>query len=81
MSSPGGDEISLPFHPDAWHRYKRRLHSDYRLPQVTLKQIHEAVPKDAYEKNTLKGLSYVARDIFFATVFYVRENTYAASLR
>ena len=53
-------------------RYKRRLHTDYRLPQVTLKQIHEAIPKHAYERNTLKGFYYVARDIFFAAIFYVR---------
>ncbi|KAF8341432.1 delta-12 fatty acid desaturase [Cantharellus anzutake] len=50
--------------------YTRRLHTDYRLPEITLKQIHEVIPKDAYEKDTLKGLSYVARDIAFATLFY-----------
>ncbi|KAF8308723.1 uncharacterized protein EI90DRAFT_3129707 [Cantharellus anzutake] len=50
--------------------YKERLRKDYRIPTITLKQIHEAIPKDAYEKSTLKGLSYVARDIFFSLLFY-----------
>lgn len=52
-------------------RYKQRLNKDYRIPQVTLKQIHTAVPKELYQKSTLKGLSYVARDIAFASLFYV----------
>lgn len=52
-------------------RYKERLGKDYHIPEVTLKQIHDAIPKDAYEKNTLKGLSYVARDIMFSLLFYV----------
>lgn len=50
--------------------YEHRMHTDYKLPQVTLKAIHEAIPKDAYEKKTVKGLSYVARDMFFALIFY-----------
>lgn len=53
-------------------RYKQRLRTDYKVPQVTLKQIHEAIPKHLYQKSTLKGLSYVARDAAFASLFFVR---------
>ncbi|KAF8321137.1 hypothetical protein DL93DRAFT_2163444 [Clavulina sp. PMI_390] len=50
--------------------YKKRMATDYKIPQVTLKQIHEAIPKRLYEKSTLKGLSVVARDMAFAIVFF-----------
>jgi len=38
--------------------------------QVTLSQLHAAVPKHLYEKSTSKALHYVARDVFFAVLFY-----------
>ncbi|KAF9511027.1 hypothetical protein BS47DRAFT_1373161 [Hydnum rufescens UP504] len=50
--------------------YKKRLATDYTLPKVTLKDIHAAVPKELWEKSTLKGLAWAARDTLLCTVFY-----------
>lgn len=42
-----------------------------RLPaQLTLAEVHAAVPKELREKNTLKGLLYVGRDVLCAFIVY-----------
>jgi len=38
--------------------------------QVTLSEVHSVVPKHLHEKDTLKSLLYVLRDVFFAVVVY-----------
>jgi hypothetical protein len=38
--------------------------------QVTLAQLHAAVPKHLYQKSTLKGLYYFARDVSCAVLTY-----------
>jgi fatty acid desaturase len=37
---------------------------------VTLAEIRSAIPKSLHEKNTLKGLAYVLRDVLSAVVVY-----------
>jgi len=52
--------------------YKARLEEPYELPKVTLKEIHEAVPKELYKRNTLKGIAcqWALRDVLFCASFY-----------
>ncbi|KAF9269537.1 delta-12 fatty acid desaturase [Marasmius fiardii PR-910] len=38
--------------------------------KVTIAELHAAVPKHLFEKNTLKGLLYVARDVICAVIIY-----------
>ncbi|KAF8312275.1 hypothetical protein DL93DRAFT_1332737 [Clavulina sp. PMI_390] len=46
--------------------YKARLAKPYELPKVTLKQIHEGVPKELYKKSTVIGVYYAVRDFALA---------------
>ncbi|TFK53229.1 hypothetical protein OE88DRAFT_1718176 [Heliocybe sulcata] len=50
--------------------YEHRKNTDFSPPQVTLAEIHAAIPKHLYQKSTRKSLQYVARDVFFAALFY-----------
>ncbi|ODQ65343.1 hypothetical protein NADFUDRAFT_51938 [Nadsonia fulvescens var. elongata DSM 6958] len=42
---------------------------EFVVPTLTIKQVLGAIPADCYERNTLRALSYVARDIFFISLF------------
>ncbi|KAF8633785.1 hypothetical protein AX15_001258 [Amanita polypyramis BW_CC] len=50
--------------------YQRRLSTPFRPTKVTLAEIHAAVPKHLYQKNTLKGLYYASRDLFCVIVMF-----------
>ena len=39
-------------------------------PTVTLKQIHDAVPKHLLQKDPLRSTGYVLRDVFFCALFF-----------
>jgi len=46
--------------------------NEFQLPDFTMKQIHDAIPKHCFNRSATRGLLYVARDIFYlATVFTV----------
>jgi hypothetical protein len=47
--------------------------------QLTIAQVHAAIPKELWEKSTMKGLYYTARDIFFAALFW-KLSTYIEPL-
>ena len=50
--------------------------NDFVLPDYTIKEIRDAIPKHCFERSAVRGLSYVARDItLLATTFYL-FNTY-----
>ena len=50
--------------------------NEFKLPDYTIKEIRDAIPKHCFERSAVKGLSYVARDmILLATTFYL-FNTY-----
>lgn len=50
--------------------------NEFKLPDYTIKEIREAIPKHCFERSAVRGLGYVARDIVsLATVFYL-FNTY-----
>jgi len=59
--------------------HKARAAKPYTLPKVTLKEIHDAVPKWAHERKTFTSLYYVARVFFWGTVFYT-YSTYIPTL-
>jgi omega-6 fatty acid desaturase (delta-12 desaturase) len=50
--------------------YIERKNRDFKPPNFTVAEIRAVVPKELFEKNTTKALSYVVRDISFALAFY-----------
>jgi len=50
--------------------YKARLEKPYELPKVTLKQIHDAVPKELHKRSTIKGAAWAVRDALLCAAFY-----------
>jgi hypothetical protein len=53
--------------PEYESRIKR---STFTPPNITLKDVHDAVPKRLFEKNTLKSLYYVFRHLALTYMFY-----------
>jgi len=50
--------------------YTKRKATPFRPPQFTLKDIHDAIPKELYKKSLLKSMGYVVRDVSFSVLFY-----------
>lgn len=48
----------------------RRTHIIIPFLQVKIGELHAAVPKQLFEKDTFKGLLYVARDVLCAVIIY-----------
>ncbi|KAI6380111.1 Oleate hydroxylase fah12 [Pyricularia grisea] len=47
----------------------------FEIPDFTIKDIHDAIPKHCFERSAIRSLSYVARDmVLLATTFYVFHN-------
>jgi omega-6 fatty acid desaturase (delta-12 desaturase) len=48
---------------------------EFEIPDYTIKQIRDAIPKHCFERSAIRGLGYVARDIAsLATTFYLFHN-------
>ncbi|KAK3400483.1 fatty acid desaturase-domain-containing protein [Sordaria brevicollis] len=46
--------------------------NEFEVPDFTIKDIRDAIPKHCYERSALRSLSYVARDmVYLAVTFYV----------
>lgn len=46
--------------------------NEFQLPDYTVNDIRNAIPKHCFERSAVRGLAYVFRDIFYlATTFYV----------
>ncbi len=46
--------------------------NEFEVPDYTIKDIRDAIPKHCFERSALRGLSYVARDmVLLGTTFYV----------
>lgn len=46
--------------------------NEFKLPDYTIKEIRDAIPKHCFERSAVRGLSYVARDIaLLGSVFYL----------
>ncbi|THU84749.1 delta-12 fatty acid desaturase [Dendrothele bispora CBS 962.96] len=50
--------------------FEARKNKPFSPSKVTIFQVRAAVPKELFEKNTFKGLLYVARDIICAVALY-----------
>ncbi|KAG5724863.1 Delta(12) fatty acid desaturase [Termitomyces sp. T112] len=50
--------------------YEARLKKPFSPPTVTLKEIHDAVPKHLLKKDPIKAAAYVARDITFTLLLF-----------
>ncbi|KAK4201663.1 putative delta-12 fatty acid desaturase [Triangularia verruculosa] len=49
--------------------------NEFEVPDFTIKQIRDAIPKHCFERSNLRSFSYVARDIaLLATTFYLWHN-------
>lgn len=49
--------------------------NEFKIPDYTIKQIHDAIPKHCFERSGARGLAYVARDVAsLAATFYVFHN-------
>ena len=48
----------------------RRKRGTFTPPDLSLKKLHDAVPRHLHEKSTLKSLSYILRHIAFTWSFY-----------
>ena len=46
--------------------------NEFKLPDYTIKEIRDAIPKHCFERSAVTGLSYVARDVaLLASTFYL----------
>ncbi|THU93824.1 delta-12 fatty acid desaturase [Dendrothele bispora CBS 962.96] len=50
--------------------YERRKATPFAPPLVTWSELHAMIPRHLFVKNTLKGLSYVVRDVILAYLLY-----------
>ena len=49
--------------------------NEFEIPDFTIKQIRDAIPKHCFERSALRGLSYVARDLLYMGLnFYAFNN-------
>ncbi|KAI0330272.1 hypothetical protein GY45DRAFT_1370848 [Cubamyces sp. BRFM 1775] len=50
--------------------YDERLARPFVPPTITLKELHDAVPKHVLQKDPLRSTGYVLRDVFFCLLFF-----------
>jgi len=50
--------------------------NDFTLPDYTIKDIRDAIPKHCFERSGLRGLGYVARDVALLAATFYLFNTY-----
>lgn len=49
--------------------------NEFKVPDYTIKQLRDAIPKHCFERSAVKSLAYVARDILYlSTTFYIFHN-------
>ncbi|KNG50326.1 delta fatty acid desaturase [Stemphylium lycopersici] len=49
--------------------------NEFEIPDYTIKQLRDAIPKHCFERSAARGLAYVARDLAsLATTFYLFHN-------
>ncbi|RDW85960.1 hypothetical protein BP5796_04285 [Coleophoma crateriformis] len=53
--------------------------NEYVVPDYTLKQIYDAIPKECFERNVLKSLRYLCQDIALITGTFLAFSTYNTS--
>lgn len=50
---------------------------EFLLPTYTIKEVYDAIPKHCFERNLIKGVSYVVQDIIGLAVTFLLFNTFA----
>ncbi|KAK4247587.1 delta-12 acyl-CoA desaturase [Corynascus novoguineensis] len=69
LSSLASDDATAP------NKYGKLIDTygnEFRVPDFTIKDIRDAIPKHCYERSAVRSLGYVARDmVYLATTFYV----------
>lgn len=50
--------------------------NEFNVPDFTIKDIRDAIPKHCFERSGARGLAYVARDIFLLSTTFVLFNNY-----
>ncbi|KAK3055823.1 Oleate hydroxylase fah12 [Extremus antarcticus] len=50
--------------------------NEFKLPDYTIKEIRDAIPKHCFERSAVKGLSYVTRDVAMLGATFYAFNTY-----
>jgi len=49
--------------------------NEFKIPDYTIKQIHDAIPKHCFKRSALKGMAYILRDLVcLGTTFYAFHN-------
>lgn len=75
--SPSNGSISSlsdsePAHKDTKQKLLDTHGNEFQIPDYTIKQIHDAIPKHCFERSAATGLYYVARDVaLLASTFSV----------
>jgi len=52
-------------------QYEARLRKPFTPPNITMKQIHDAVPKHLFKRDAVRSSAYIVRDICLCTLFFV----------
>ncbi|KAL2144362.1 hypothetical protein VTI28DRAFT_9186 [Corynascus sepedonium] len=69
LSSLASDDATAP------NKYGKLIDTygnEFQVPDFTIKDIRDAIPKHCYERSAVRSLGYVARDmVYLATTFYV----------
>ena len=56
---------------DAPEYEERKKRSTFVPPSISIKDVHAAVPRHLFERNTAKGLFYVGRHVAISLLFYL----------
>ncbi|KAK3291949.1 delta-12 acyl-CoA desaturase [Chaetomium fimeti] len=73
LSSLASDDASAP---TKYGKLVDTYGNEFQVPDFTIKEIRDAIPKHCYERSAVRSLGYVARDmVYLATTFYL-WNTY-----
>lgn len=67
------ERMNTPFSPTKVHTAAPSFYYTFLTSfwqQVTLAQVHSAIPKHLHEKSTIKSVGYASRDIICAVIVY-----------
>ncbi|KAK3376869.1 delta-12 acyl-CoA desaturase [Lasiosphaeria ovina] len=74
LSSMGSDDKETST-KDSYGKLIDTYGNEFQVPDFTIKDIRDAIPKHCFERSTLRSLSYVLRDmVCLATTFYLFHN-------
>ncbi|KAF3085094.1 Oleate hydroxylase fah12 [Orbilia oligospora] len=65
-------DVKTNSHPKLINTYGQ----EFKIPDYTIKDIYDAIPKHCFKRSALKSLSYVFRDMVYLTVTFIAFNNY-----